>query len=168
MPEVDSVPALVPGLLPDLNAPPPEHRRPFRRWSRALWGSASCDLFLPSLVGVKAGLGRPCVPTGLALSTSLPGCGHLAAQCVKATLCHRLYPWGTRLGLADPRSHPCSQGLLLYMFFLLVTLLAFTGVPRAHNHAYTACQRHQAELAARPSWPSPGTDALCAGTGLSL
>ena len=82
------------------------------------------------------GLRRPCVPTGLALSTSLLGCGHFAAQCVKATLCHRLYPWGTRLGLADPRAIPAPQGLLLYMFFLLVTLLANYGDTSCHNHAY--------------------------------
>ena len=82
------------------------------------------------------GLCRPCVPTGLALSTSLSGFGHFAAQCVEAALCHRLHPRGARLGLADPRAIPAPQGLLVYMFFLLVTLLANYGDTSRHSHAY--------------------------------
>lgn len=88
------------------------------------------------------GPGAACWPsqtmcaTGLVLSTSLPGCGHFAAQHVEAMLCHRLHPRGARLGVPDSRAIPAPQGLLVYMFFLLVTLLANYGDTSCHNHAY--------------------------------
>lgn len=40
------------------------------------------------------------------------------------------------LGLADTRAIPVPQSLLVYMLFLLVTLLANYGDASCHSHAY--------------------------------
>lgn len=40
------------------------------------------------------------------------------------------------LGLADTRAIPAPQSLLVYMLFLLVTLLANYGDASCHSHAY--------------------------------
>lgn len=74
---------------------------------------------------------QTCLPPGLALSTRPPGCEHFAVQRLEALLFQE-----PGLHLADPRPIPTPQGLLVYMFFLLVTLLANYGDTACHNHAY--------------------------------
>lgn len=54
-----------------------------------------------------------------------------------------------RLGLADPRAIPAPQSLLVYMLFLLVTLLANYGDASCHSHAYRLQSAIRQELDSR-------------------
>lgn len=53
------------------------------------------------------------------------------------------------LGLADTRAIPDPQSLLVYMLFLLVTLLANYGDASCHSHAYRLQSAIRQELDSR-------------------